>query len=30
LYDVYQTRIRAMKLDPPGPGWDGVFVATSK
>jgi class 3 adenylate cyclase len=30
LYDVYQTRIHAMKLDPPGPGWDGVFVATSK
>ena len=30
LYDVYETRIQAMKLDPPGPDWDGVFVATSK
>jgi adenylate cyclase len=30
LYDVYETRIRAMKMDPPGPDWDGVFVATSK
>jgi hypothetical protein len=23
-------RIQAMRLEPPGPGWDGVFVATSK
>jgi adenylate cyclase len=30
LYDVYQARITAMKQEPPGPGWDGVFVATSK
>jgi adenylate cyclase len=30
LYDVYQARIRAMMQDPPGPDWDGVFVATSK
>jgi adenylate cyclase len=30
LYDVYAMRIQAMKLDPPGPDWDGVFVATSK
>ena len=30
LYDVYEMRIQAMKLDPPGPDWDGVFVATSK
>jgi adenylate cyclase len=30
LYDVYEARIQAMKLDPPGPDWDGVFVATSK
>jgi adenylate cyclase len=30
LYDVYQTRIRAMAQDPPGPDWDGVFVATTK
>jgi class 3 adenylate cyclase len=30
LYDAYEMRIQAMKLDPPGPDWDGVFVATSK
>jgi class 3 adenylate cyclase len=30
LYDVYATRIHAMQQSPPGPGWDGVFVATSK
>ncbi|MGH6895436.1 MAG: CHASE2 domain-containing protein [Geminicoccaceae bacterium] len=30
LYDVYRTRIDAMRQDPPGPNWDGVFVATSK
>jgi adenylate cyclase len=30
LYDVYRTRIAAMRQDPPGPDWDGVFVATSK
>jgi adenylate cyclase len=30
LYDVYAMRIQAMKLDPPGPDWDGVFVATTK
>jgi adenylate cyclase len=30
LYDVYEMRIQAMRLDPPGPDWDGVFVATSK
>jgi adenylate cyclase len=30
LYDVYATRILAMQHNPPGPGWDGVFVATSK
>jgi adenylate cyclase len=30
LYDVYETRIHAMQQNPPGPGWDGVFVATSK
>jgi adenylate cyclase len=30
LYDVYAMRIQAMQLDPPGPGWDGVFVATTK
>jgi adenylate cyclase len=30
LYDVYATRIQAMAQDPPGPSWDGVFVATTK
>jgi adenylate cyclase len=30
LYDVYGMRIQTMKLDPPGPDWDGVFVATTK
>ena len=30
LYDVYLTRIEALRQDPPGPDWDGVFVATSK
>jgi class 3 adenylate cyclase len=30
LYDVYETRIHAMQQNPPGPDWDGVFVATTK
>ena len=30
LYDVYEARIHAMRQNPPAPGWDGVFVATSK
>jgi adenylate cyclase len=30
LYDVYLTRIEALRQDPPGPDWDGVFVATTK
>jgi len=30
LYDVYASRIAAMRLDPPGAGWDGVFVARQK
>ena len=30
LYDLYQSRIRAMRQNPPGPGWNGVFVATTK
>jgi hypothetical protein len=25
LYDVYQSRIRAMRQNPPGPGWNGVL-----
>ena len=30
LYDVYESRIHAMTQDPPGPDWDGVYVATTK
>ena len=29
-YRLYQDRIRAYQAQPPDPGWDGVFVATSK
>ena len=30
LYGVYQSRIWAMRQNAPGPGWNGVFVATTK
>ena len=30
LYEEYGARLDAMVEDPPGPGWDGVFVAKSK
>jgi adenylate cyclase len=30
LYDLYDERIDTYELDPPGPGWDGVYVATTK
>ena len=30
LYDLYDERLEAYENDPPGPDWDGVFVATSK
>ncbi|AUG51918.1 CHASE2 domain-containing protein [Thalassospira marina] len=30
LYDMYNERISAFRKMPPGPEWDGVFVATSK
>ena len=30
LYDLYVERIEAFKENPPGPDWDGVFIATSK
>ena len=30
LYRLYAGRIAAMRLDPPGPDWDGVYVALSK
>ncbi len=30
LYDMYLERIALFREQPPGEGWDGVFVATSK
>ena len=30
LYDLYQGRIQEMIANPPGPDWDGVYVAQSK
>ena len=30
LYDIYAERLDAFEAAPPGPDWDGVFVATSK
>jgi len=30
LYDLYAERIEYFAANPPGPDWDGVFVATSK
>ena len=30
LYDLYDERIEDYKENPPGPDWDGVFIATSK
>ncbi len=30
LYDLYEDRLQTFKENPPGPDWDGVFVATSK
>ncbi|WP_419796651.1 MAG: CHASE2 domain-containing protein [Terasakiella sp.] len=30
LYDLYQERMIAYETEPPGPDWDGVFVATTK
>jgi adenylate cyclase len=30
LYRLFADRIAALQADPPGPGWDGVFVATDK
>ncbi len=29
-YEMMITRIGEMKLNPPGPGWDGIYRATSK
>lgn len=30
FYDLYVERLAAFRAEPPGPGWDGVFTATSK
>jgi len=30
LYDLFETRIAYYQENPPGPSWDGVFVATTK
>jgi adenylate cyclase len=30
LYELYRRRIAVYRAEPPGPGWDGVFVATEK
>ncbi|MGH6719325.1 MAG: CHASE2 domain-containing protein, partial [Alphaproteobacteria bacterium] len=30
LYDLYDERIDSYERNPPGPDWDGVFVATTK
>jgi adenylate cyclase len=30
LHDLYAGRIAYFRLNPPGPDWDGVFIATSK
>jgi adenylate cyclase len=30
LYDLYEERCQYYRDTPPGPDWDGVFVATSK
>ncbi len=30
FYDLYEERIGIYELEPPGPDWDGVFVATTK
>ena len=30
LYDMYEERVAAYRLDPPPPDWDGVYEATSK
>ena len=30
LYDLYEERLELYEKDPPGPDWDGVYVATSK
>jgi adenylate cyclase len=30
LYDMYEDRIHGLEQDPPGDGWDGVYVALTK
>jgi hypothetical protein len=29
-YEIFAERIAEFEHNPPGPGWDGVYVATSK
>ena len=29
-YDLYEERLAAYEIEPPGPDWDGVYIATSK
>jgi len=30
LYAMYARRLDDLEVSPPGPGWDGVFIATHK
>ncbi len=30
LYDLYAARLSALRLSPPGAGWDGVYIAATK
>ncbi len=30
VYDIYLERLERLRVEPPGPEWDGVFVHTSK
>ena len=30
FYELYDGRVKAYEADPPGPDWNGVFIATSK
>ena len=30
FYEIYAERVTEYRQNPPGPGWDAVYVATSK
>jgi adenylate cyclase len=30
FYDIYEERFAEFRENPPGPDWDGVFIATTK